>query len=144
MTISVVKVDEKGLDRVTAFLDKSKRKAFDLSVPLRKGGLDMLLSIDRNFRSGGRPAWKPLSPAYLRWKLRNRYSPLPLIRTGALKQSITYRVTRNKLSIGTSIPYAGYHQFGTRTIPKRKFLLFQKEDIEGLNNLIAKHMVGEK
>ena len=66
-------------------------------------------------------------------KTRNRHlpsSPL-LIRTGRLYRSLTQEGGENisiwdpetlTLLLGTAVPYAPYHQFGTRTMPARPIL----------------------
>ncbi len=141
MTIAAVAIKQKGLENVVAYFKESKKRMINFDAPLKKGGVMMLRSTDKNFKQGGRPSWQPLSRRRLVWKLRNGYSHLPLTMTGDLRRSITSRVTRNRLFVGTSIPYAKYHQFGTRHIPKRTFLLFQDVDIERLNQLLVEHIV---
>lgn len=116
----------------------------------------MLTSIRDNFNKSGRPIpWKPLALSTL--KQRFRYAGLgsykPLIKTGALRASITYDTEGGmKLLVGTSISNKGYnygniHQFGgvagrnrSAIIPARPFLLFQKEDIKRLNQLIIDYV----
>lgn len=55
----------------------------------------------------------------------------PLLKfTGRLEQSITnpasgetiQTITKKSIVIGTSVPYAGYHQTGTKNLPMRQFL----------------------
>jgi phage virion morphogenesis protein len=137
-----IKVRATGLQDVQAYLGKTVARAKDLDPPLKKGGNIMLRSIDQNFKVAGRPKmWKPLSTAYGVRKLKSGYSPLPLTRTGQLRRSITFRVRGRKLSVGTSVPYAPYHQFGTRRMPSRPYLIFQNEDIRRIEQLIVQHIV---
>lgn len=66
--------------------------------------------------TGGR--WAPLSPAYALWKARRFPGTGILVRSGALKASLTqpkaegavFRAGPTSLEIGTSIPYAMAHQ----------------------------------
>lgn len=143
MTIAAVSIKQKGLENVQTFFKETKKRMTSFEPPLKKGGVMMLRSIDQNFKQAGRPVWKPLSRQRLAWKLRHGYSPLPLTMHGDLRRSVTYRVNRNRLFIGTSVPYAKYHQFGTRRIPKRTFLLFQDVDVDRINRLILEHITQE-
>lgn len=72
--------------------------------------------------------WANLSPAYAAWKAR-RYPGKPiLVRTGALRESLIRRpmdvdiVTDRGMTVGTSIPYAKWHQRGTPNMPARPLL----------------------
>lgn len=144
MTIAAVSIRQKGMEDVKAYFAQTKRNISDITSPLKEGGRRMLQSVDRNFKEAGRPRpWKPLSRGYLLWKLRHGYSPLPLTKSGDLRRSVTFRVSRNRLFIGTSNPYASFHQFGTRSLPKRAFLVFQESDLKRIQDLILKHISGE-
>lgn len=73
--------------------------------------------------------WSPLSNDYQWWK-SNHYPGMPiLVRTGALKSSMTTEGAQGNISIigktgavfGTSISYGIYHDEGGPRIPKRNF-----------------------
>ena len=187
-TVGIV-ISQKGMEQVQAFFrgsDGIMKKMADIKVPLKLAGNRMLYSVNRNFRDSGRPEkWKPLARSTLLSKLMGGRSPLPLIRSGAsggLQGSITFRVTSNKLAIGTSVKYAAIHQYGGTThptvtkrmrgwawhrfhetkderykaialtkktslevrIPKRKYLLFQEEDLKRIEDILVKHLSGGK
>lgn len=65
--------------------------------------------------------WANLSPAYEQWKLKHYPGRKILERTGALKSSLTDRgdpgmifdSEQDSLTLGTSVPYAIFHQLGT-------------------------------
>ena len=141
-----VAVKIQGVNSVNIMLDKIKESARDMTSPLKKGGLIMLRSVDLNFQRSGRPkTWRPLAKSTLRWKIMHGYSPFPLIRSGDLRRSFVYRVeNRNRLLVGTAVKYAPFHQFGTRTMPARPFLVFQRQDIRQIKELILKHIAGAK
>jgi phage gpG-like protein len=70
------------------------------------------------FSSRGEGKWPPLSPGYARWK-EVAFPGRPLmVRTGRLKESLTSVVQlgaradldRDRVSFGTSVPYAKFHQ----------------------------------
>lgn len=71
--------------------------------------------------------WAPLSPAYRRWK-EIHYPGEPILRlTHALVNSLTtpdaldsiLRPEKDELVIGSSVPYAVFHQTGTGIMPAR-------------------------
>ena len=75
----------------------------------------------------GGEKWKALSPAYAGWK-EAHYPGKPILqRTGALEASLTkegadgavYIPERKRLTMGTSIAYAIYHQKGTPRMDAR-------------------------
>ena|SRR3990167_6182410 len=141
----LIKITRNGFGSVQAFFGKQISSAKNLSGPLRQAGEYMMGSVRKNFRAGGRPKWRPLAKSTLKRKLSQGLSPLPLTgRTGRLQSQITYKIFKNKFSIGTSIPYAPYHQFGTRSIPQRKFLIFQDEDLKLIESMILRNILGQE
>lgn len=70
--------------------------------------------------------WAPLSPRYKARKERE-YPGRPILeRTGRLVGSLTRRpldvevITASTMRIGTSVPYAKFHQRGTDIMPRRR------------------------
>lgn len=121
-----------------------------LTVPLKQSGIYMLGSIDRNFRSQGRPnKWKQLRPSTIKRRRKEGKDLRILQDEGRLKQNITTKVKDDQtVSIGTNVEYAPTHQFGrtmvsrggTTVIPQRKFLLFQKEDEKIIQKIFSDHI----
>jgi len=77
--------------------------------------------------SHGGSQWAPLSPRYAKWK-EVRYPGRPiLVREGTLRGSLTdrnapgavFQPEPRKLVMGSSVPYALFHQMGTRRMPAR-------------------------
>lgn len=84
---------------------------------MRQIGAGMLVSVRRTFRDEGVPAgsWPRLSPNTVRTNPRIYGAGHKLlVRSGALLNSITYRVMTGAVEVGTSIRYAAVHQFGSR------------------------------
>ncbi len=77
----------------------------------------------------GLPAWTPLSARYASYKAR-RYPNTPiLVRSGRLRNALAEitgdsiaTIEPDRLTYGTSVPYALYHQRGTRKMPARPIL----------------------
>lgn len=82
--------------------------------------------------SAGRSGkWAPLSRKYAEQKEKKYPGAQILERTGALKRSLTSEtehstVTKEKqeFAIGTSLPYAKYHQRGGKHLPQREIISF--------------------
>lgn len=107
----------------------------DLSPVLRVAGEELrTLSSDsfRRSREPGGAPWRPLAASTI--ARRRRGSSKPLLDTGLLANSITYRATRSGVTLGTSVPYAAPHQLGAQgagrsrrvRIPARPFLPFDE------------------
>ncbi len=72
--------------------------------------------------------WEPLSPNTLTEKMRKHQDSRILRATGTLFRSLTsqgakgavFDFDETSVTMGTSIPYAEYHQTGTRHMPQRK------------------------
>lgn len=72
-------------------------------------------------------SWAALSPAYAAWKAQHFGGRGILVRSGALKASVSgpdaagaiFRPGPTALEIGTSVPYAMYHQIGGARLPQR-------------------------
>jgi phage virion morphogenesis protein len=113
---------------------------------LRVFGEVMRASIEQTFREQGSPAgsWAPLAAStLLRDRMRGAGRKI-LIRSGRLKNSITYAIVGGeRLLIGTNLRYAGIQQLGgeagrkrrsrsqaviARDIPARPYLVFRPED----------------
>ena len=109
-----ISYDVKGDEKVKALLKRAGKKAKDLKVPLKRCGILMLRSIDKNFRAEGRPTrWAPLSPMTIAMRRKKGRRAKILQDTGMGKGSITYEVISNqKVQIGTRRDYMKIHQEG--------------------------------
>ena len=77
-------------------------------------------------------AWRPWSLATLRQRVREGTTAGGLLyKTGALYNSIKWKLTGKNLIIYSDSPYGQYLQSGTSRMPARPFLGWSKE---GLNN----------
>jgi phage gpG-like protein len=129
-----MKVDIQGREEVQALFVRLRDKLEDLQPFLKVAGLVVLESVNRNFMAGGRPAWVALSPTTIK---RRGGKAQPLRDTGLLMASISpgapdgwYKLTPESVEVGTTVPYAGAQQFGTKDghVPARPFMVVQPED----------------
>ncbi len=99
--------------------------------------------------------WAPLSPAYAAWKAKHYPGRGILVRTGALKRSLTltgerpgpdgiFEASRAALVFGTRIRYARHHQrpSGSRP-PRRRILFFLRGASETFGRLLHAYSVDQ-
>ena len=127
---------------IKALLKKAGDKAKDLRVPLKRAGILMVGSIDKNFRAEGRPdKWTPLSDMTLAMRRKHGRGAKILQDTGHGKGSIVYKVISNQqVEIGTDVGYMATHQTGKGRIPQRKFLLFQDQDNANIVKIFVEYL----
>lgn len=104
-----------------AFAEKFRNWNPDFSEPLKQCGIQVMRSVDLNFKAEGRPnKWKPLSGLTL---MNRRSGSGKILQDNAkLKQSIVdaskgaaggiYSLTKDTLKVGTNLVYANIHQYG--------------------------------
>jgi phage gpG-like protein len=111
---ALISYEIKNDEKVKALLKKAGNKAKDLKVPLKRCGILMLRSVDKNFRAEGRPKrWAPLSPMTIAMRRKKGKGAKILQDTGKGKGSIVYKVVSNqKVQIGTGLDYMRIHQTG--------------------------------
>lgn len=66
----------------------------------------------------------------------------PLLKTGRLRNSITYRATSENVTVGTNVVYAARHNFGYRKgrrvlTPRRQYLGVNERNIREMKEIIA-------
>lgn len=97
----------------------------------------------------GTGKWKKLSPAYAKQKARKFKGRGILVATGNLFGSLTrgshanhfFVASKKGMTIGTAVPYAKFHQTGTRKMPKRKIIHLTKEQKRRWPRLIQEYVV---
>jgi len=117
---------KKAVARLTAMHARTK-----LFTPvLVKAKQEIKLANASNFASNGLPVggWAPLDPVYAAWKMARFPGAPPMVQTGRLFASLTgatasfETMTNTSITVGTSVEYAKFHQYGTTKMPKRKIV----------------------
>ncbi len=105
-------------------------------------------SEERRFAAGG-PGWPPLADS----TRERKQDPRILRATGALYRSLTAASASDqiderrpdRLEFGTAVPYARFHEYGTRNMPRRVLIDLrppERDEIRGvLERYIAKGSV---
>jgi phage gpG-like protein len=107
---------------------------------------DFLELESRQFESEGKAGsggWAALSPRYAAWKQKRYPGAKILERTGLMKLSLTTNinfgireVSATQLVLGTKVPYAIYHQKGTRKMPARPPIELSEDDKRRWSKLV--------
>jgi len=114
--------DLKDLERFLESLPAKLQEATELT--LQKSALEIEQRLKKQFQSEGEAygeEWQPVKQKYLQWKRRQGYSEKTLHKTTTLSQSFSSVVMPFEARIGTEIPYAIFHEIGTRNMPARPF-----------------------
>lgn len=129
------------------------RRSEDFKSVFRWARREIQRANMENFASQGAVAgkpWLPLDDEYARWKLAN-HGPLPiLIVSGSLRDSLTRlrgrpnEIDKTTAVFGTAIPYAGYHQTGTRHMPKREVMFVPPMFAQALAMQVSDHILHGK
>lgn len=104
----------------------------NMHVPLGRLAREQVANVRRAFRSGGNAIrggdqWAPWSKRYAADRAKRGKTHI-LVDTGRLRASIRGRVRHDSIVLQTPVEYADYHQFGTRHMPARPFLVFTRRD----------------
>jgi len=142
MNTDGVQIQVKGLPEVRKMLNEIVKRYGDASKPLADWGEYKLLSLREQWDLEENPygqKWKKLAPATIEKKRRKKKMLGILTRDGILRDSFTYSVTNNSLTIGTNVRYAPKHQFG-KGVPKRQILGLSQADKANLKETISKYL----
>ena len=119
-------------ENVDRALENFQASLADNSEALAAVADDLRRMIAEQFATEGAAAgtpWAPLAPSTLRKSRRTRSGILNL--TGALLGSLTdpgapghvEQIDSGQLLFGSGLPYAGFHQTGTRRMPARPIIV---------------------
>lgn len=117
-------------------VQKAGRIASSSKAALEQLGAEEVQAVQDRIRTGKTSpegqAWRPWALATLRQRIREGTTGGGLLyKTGALYNSIKWKITSANLIIYSDSPYAQYHQNGTSRMPARPFMGWSKQ---GLNN----------
>ncbi len=76
-------------------------------------------------------------------KKKGNQKAVPLVDTADMKNSISYFAGSRDVYIGveSSVRYAKFHQYGTKNIPQRPFLVVWEEDLVVIGKLIEQYLI---
>lgn len=125
-----------NVEEVEAELEGIESRVRDLTPALRVGAAAIDKLVDDTFQQkrdpAGRP-WSPYKPSTVK-KHKGRVRSL-LQNTARLRRSWTARATKSAIVFGTNVPYARFHQEGTKHMKARR--MAPAEKVGGRWRLIA-------
>ena len=117
---------------------------FEAMAQLFAGDMKDQFDSEGASASGG---WKELSPAYAEQKLI-KFPGKPILQaTGKLVESLTSTplgvqvIGPQEMKIGTDVPYANYHQAGTKHMPARPPIALNAEQRTGFVKVLQEYLV---
>jgi phage virion morphogenesis protein len=144
---------------ITERLNRTIKNLENPEPMFRLIGKHQLVSTLQNFEAGGRPShWKALKAQTILGRMggkkkvytlsgkirvpaaRKAFGHKPLIRGGTLRDLQTFEASSSGVRIGSNVPYAQYHQFGTRRIPARPFLIILPSDESAIHEIEEKYI----
>jgi phage virion morphogenesis protein len=121
-----IQVDDRALRDVLATLT---RQMSNLTPVMNSIGMEMEGRVSGRFQSRTDPngqAWAPWAPATLKYYPQKGNRKL-LDRYGDMLLSLSHQATKDSVRIGFGKAYSTYHEFGTKTMPRRGLLFADPE-----------------
>jgi phage virion morphogenesis protein len=135
-----VRVDEASLQGVIERLE-AVLEAGDIDQIADEAAAIMLNRLRERFLAEKGPDGSPWEPSKAAIKRRREGGSGTLFKTGRLFQSIQLSSEGpGERSIGTDVPYAGFHNFGTRSLPARPFMFFSDDDVAVAEQLVIRRI----
>ncbi|NEP56008.1 MAG: phage virion morphogenesis protein [Symploca sp. SIO2G7] len=125
--------------KTKALLKRYKSRVRNLENPLKGWGNYMQQETERQFATETDPdgvRWAALAPSTLAEKRRKGYPESILTRTGKMRNSVLAIADARSILIGVDVPYAIFHQQGTRKMPQRRILGMNDKREQKLRKLI--------
>lgn len=123
---------------VTATLNRYAKEIGDLKPALRISRRMLLNAIDQNFETEGESSgekYKEWSKPYKAFREKKGKTESKILHfDGTLRKSMTSKITRNELIIGTPEEYAAAQNFGyaPRNLDQREFMRISEEVKENI------------
>ena len=146
-----MKITVKGMTKAKLRVDALDISRTDMNVLMRQLGQQTVIQTHKHFEGGYGPdgTWAKLSPATIAINPKRKTGD-PLTDTGTLQMAVTViKASHTQVRIGVrGLKYARFHQFGVRsfkmfgrekskaTLPQRKFLGWNAEEIKELERLV--------
>lgn len=142
-----IDIDDREVRQALAQL---AQRVADMTPAMRAIGQEMETRLATRFETrrdpAGRP-WAPLRPATEKAK---RGRGAILYRTGEMLDSRTHRAGSLEVAWGFGKPYAAYHEFGTKKMPRRGLLMADpergalgEEDRRSILDILAEYLRGK-
>ena len=125
--VTKLNISTTGYKETNEAFKNIRKELTNFNVPLMNSGEYYLEEIDKNFKTQGKTfseGWEPLSESTIKIKQKEYDKGRaiavnePLIRTGEMRESFYFDITKNNVTINNKLTYALSHQLGIG-VPKR-------------------------
>lgn len=136
----------RGLEDYRTTLLIRRDRMENLQPALDAFGFFLLSTIEQRFQSQGQPRWAPLKPRTVAEKRRLGFGDKGILeRTGQLRRGFRKRATRDTLVLtnnrtANGVNLFAVHQSGTRRIPARPMMVFDRRARERLAVTLRGHI----
>jgi phage virion morphogenesis protein len=140
-----VTIDQAALGDIGKRLYQLRGRIADMTPVYDEIGASLVTSTSHRFEKGVDPegqAWRPSIRAL-------ETNGQTLVDSGHMRQSVTHRAERDKVTVGTNRLYAAIHQFGGKagrggsaTIPARPFIGMSKDDATETRAIVGDWLKG--
>lgn len=131
-----------GVENLFARAFRLEERLRDQKTPLTGAGKLMRGSIETNIASGGRPTFTPLAASTIAARARRGTGSTPLYEYGNMVGGIREIVSSDSVEVGSDAAQANRMQYGwPNHTPARPWVMFQSEDIDGIESLFTQHYI---
>jgi phage virion morphogenesis protein len=144
-----LKLSVKGLDTLQSSVNRLERATHDLQPAMQAVGEYVLAGIKAGFSAETTPdgqGWLALKPGTVANREALGYPGAhPILRrTGTLEKSIAIFAAPRSVTVGSALPYAGFHQTGYRNgskgVPARPLVGLASQGLEGATRVLMAHI----
>lgn len=122
----MIQIKTKGIEDVEMTLRETGERGGNLT-PAWKKIIELFTRQEKQVFDKQGPGWEPLNPHFAAHKAAQGYKSRILVQTGRLRMSVTdiasndfvSRIRPRGVEIATKVPYAKYHEKGTKHMPAR-------------------------
>ncbi len=150
-TNDMIKIDVQNADLLRA-LKALEAQALDLSQPLAEIGQALETAVSDRFDTDSDPngiAWERLSDKTLAMRAKIGKTGKKLFEHGTMLDSWSRQSDAKTVQVGFGQPYAAYHEWGTKRMPRRGLLMADPDagtlgadDLELVLDILSDHLAG--
>ena len=125
----MLKISVSGINDIRKEIVSVKKRLTDFRKFFQEVARPELLQAFADTFETGQRTWAKLAVSTIKEKRRLGYPLKKLVRTGKLRKSYTqdtgdnsFVISKTSMRYTNLVDYAGFHEFGTRRIPKRQVI----------------------
>ncbi len=147
----MITVDVQDADVVQA-LQELQRRLHDMTPAMQDIGQGLESAVSMRFATQTDPngrVWDTLRPSTIAAKAKAGKAGNKLVFTGDMLAGLSWQASADSARVGFNVPYAAYHEWGTRKMVRRGLLMgnpdqgaLGADDVELVLDIIADYLNG--